>query len=259
VRGYGLPDSPTRAEWPFGPSAGSLERVSTVGASRYGSDACPRSPRQCRSRDAPSLPHNRTASCEQTTSPLASTRSVNDSRKPKRAGATKVGPPQSERASRKIRPEKVPGQVRHAGHMTLGSDAVALPTRVPQNAQLFRRRAASPTAGHGPRRSTSAAAGQRRIGSISNTAQPWMVARGRTARTCLICGVRVAEGSRGPRPSTVAGDVNRERVASWTGRAGTMREPPCMARSQCSTRSYRLRLMLQMGRGSATAHVVARP
>jgi len=59
------------------------------------------------------------------------------------SGATKVEHPQSERASRKTRPEKVPGQVRHAGHPGPGSDAVHSPTRAPQNVHLFHRRAAS--------------------------------------------------------------------------------------------------------------------
>jgi hypothetical protein len=71
---------------PNGPSAvppGSFQRVSTAGASRHGSDACPRSPLQRRSRDAPSLSQDRAASqASKTTSPLAGSRSVNDSRKP---------------------------------------------------------------------------------------------------------------------------------------------------------------------------------
>jgi hypothetical protein len=86
---------------PNGPSAvppGSSQRVSTAGASRHGSDACPRSPLQRRSRDVPSLPQNRAASqASKTTSPLAGSRSVNDSRKPNRDRAPWTDPGGSRR------------------------------------------------------------------------------------------------------------------------------------------------------------------
>jgi hypothetical protein len=61
------------------------------------------------------------------------------------------GPVQTSAAagpSRKTRPEKIAGQVGHTGHPMARFGRSSLLTRVPQNAQMFRRKRSIPTAGN---------------------------------------------------------------------------------------------------------------
>jgi hypothetical protein len=107
------------------------------------------------------------------------------------SGATRVEQPQSEGASRKTRPEKVPGQARHAGHPGLGSDAVI---RRPERPRML-------SAGSDP---------------IDHTAQPRMLALDRTARTsrrCATCRRSVGDQRR----PVLLGCGDPERVARWPG------------------------------------------